>query len=307
MPLTAGRRPQRRVRRRRRAFGERSCSAGRFSSWIVRNASPSSAPSSAMRSVTTCTTSPGFSAAVEAAAHPEVQRQVVARQGQHVRAPGGGRHHPDAGDQHVDVVAACAYRVSLGPARTSREPGATEHSRRSRSGAISHARVRRRRCRMRMRDDCYGYTSSSGLGTTYGCAARLTTIVRPKSDEHGRRRRARGRCRCRRGARARRPAACSRRSRTPGRSVSARSPAVRGMMRHDRNMMPSATSPTTSSGWREFLRVIRLSIARTAAIAPRPATHSAADVGNAGDRDVVDDDPGEKRADGQHDAGARAE
>ena len=34
-----------------------------------------------------------------------------------------------------------------------------------------------------------------------------------------------------------------------------------------------------SSGWREFLRVIRLSIARTAASAPRPATHSAATSG----------------------------
>ena len=76
-------------------------------------------------------------------------------------------------------------------------------------------------------------------------------------------------------------AACSRRSRTPARRVSARSPAVRGMMRHDRNMMPSATRPMTSSGCREFLRVIRLSGASTAASAPRPATHSAGDVGHA--------------------------
>src|SRR5919201_3018815 len=58
-------------------------------------------------------------------------------------------------------------------------------------------------------------------------------------------------------------------------TVSARSPAERGRMRHDRNMIPSAASPTMSSGWREFFRVIRLSMASTAAIAPSPATHSA--------------------------------
>src|SRR6516164_3622475 len=56
--------------------------------------------------------------------------------------------------------------------------------------------------------------------------------------------------------------------------VSARSPAVRGRMRHDRNMMPSATSPMSNSGWREFFRVMRLSNARMAASAPRPAIQS---------------------------------
>src|SRR5439155_131465 len=57
--------------------------------------------------------------------------------------------------------------------------------------------------------------------------------------------------------------------------VSARSPADRGRMRHDRTMIPSAASPTRSSGWREFLRVMRLRSASTAAIAPRPAIQSA--------------------------------
>ena len=38
-------------------------------------------------------------------------------------------------------------------------------------------------------------------------------------------------------------------------------------MRHDRIMMPSAARPTTSSGWREFLRVMMLRAARTTAIA----------------------------------------
>src|SRR4051812_24160886 len=61
--------------------------------------------------------------------------------------------------------------------------------------------------------------------------------------------------------------------------VFARSPAARGMIRHDRNVMPSANSPMISSGCREFLRVIRLSSARTAARAPRPATHSASTSG----------------------------
>ena len=61
--------------------------------------------------------------------------------------------------------------------------------------------------------------------------------------------------------------------------VSARSPADRGRMRHDRTMIPSAASPTRSSGWREFLRVMRLRSASTAAIAPRPAIQSAATSG----------------------------
>src|SRR5436190_15930223 len=58
-------------------------------------------------------------------------------------------------------------------------------------------------------------------------------------------------------------------------SVSARSPTACGRMRHDRNMMPSATRPMMSSGWREFFRVRRLRNARTAAIAPSPMTQSA--------------------------------
>ena len=51
------------------------------------------------------------------------------------------------------------------------------------------------------------------------------------------------------------------------------------MMRHDRNMMPSARRPMRRRGCREFLRVTRLSAARTTASVPRPATHSAATSG----------------------------
>jgi hypothetical protein len=61
--------------------------------------------------------------------------------------------------------------------------------------------------------------------------------------------------------------------------VRARSPAVCGMIRHERNMMPSAKSPTMSRGWREFRRVIRLNNASTAAMAPSPRAHSAATSG----------------------------
>jgi hypothetical protein len=50
--------------------------AGRLSS-SIENASPSSAPSSAMRSVTTCTTLLA-STGIEAAADAEVQRHVIA-------------------------------------------------------------------------------------------------------------------------------------------------------------------------------------------------------------------------------------
>src|SRR4051812_29379139 len=45
------------------------------------------------------------------------------------------------------------------------------------------------------------------------------------------------------------------------------------MMRPDRNTIPNAASPTMSSGWRELRRVIRLSVARSVATAPSPATH----------------------------------
>ena len=62
-------------------------------------------------------------------------------------------------------------------------------------------------------------------------------------------------------------------------SVRARSPAVRGMMRHESTMMPSAARPMTSSGCREFLRVTMLSAARTDASPPRPATHIAGTAG----------------------------
>src|SRR5437773_4229973 len=55
-------------------------------------------------------------------------------------------------------------------------------------------------------------------------------------------------------------------------TVSALSPASRGMICSDRYMMPNAARPTTSSGWREFLRVIRLSVAGTADSAPAPST-----------------------------------
>jgi len=65
-------------------------------------------------------------------------------------------------------------------------------------------------------------------------------------------------------------------------TVSARSPAVRGMMRHDRNMMPSANRPMMSSGCREFLRVTRLSMASVAARTPRPPAQSAATSGTPG-------------------------
>ena len=67
--------------------------------------------------------------------------------------------------------------------------------------------------------------------------------------------------------------------------------------------MPSANRPMISSGWREFLRVIRLSSASTAASAPRPATHSAATSGTPSIDDAADDHPGQKRADGEDDAG----
>src|SRR5581483_885409 len=58
--------------------------------------------------------------------------------------------------------------------------------------------------------------------------------------------------------------------------ISARSPAERGRMRHDRNMMPTATRPMRNSGCREFLRVIRLRSASTEASAPSPMIHNAA-------------------------------
>src|SRR3979409_1056632 len=55
-------------------------------------------------------------------------------------------------------------------------------------------------------------------------------------------------------------------------TVSALSPASRGIICSDRYMMPNAARPRTSSGWREFLRVIKLSVASTADRAPRPST-----------------------------------
>ena len=68
-------------------------------------------------------------------------------------------------------------------------------------------------------------------------------------------------------------------------------------------MMPSATSPTTSSGWREFLRVIRLSSGEDGGERAEAGDPQRRDVGNARQRDVVDDDPGEEGARGQHQAG----
>ena len=62
--------------------------------------------------------------------------------------------------------------------------------------------------------------------------------------------------------------------------MSARSATDCGRMRHDRNMIPSAINPTSSSGCREFLRVIRLSVASTAAEPPSPIVHSASVSGN---------------------------
>ena len=86
-------------------------------------------------------------------------------------------------------------------------------------------------------------------------------------------------------------------------TVSARSPAVRGRIRHDRNMMPSAQRPMTSSGWREFLRVIRLSSASTRRDRTEADDPERRDVGHARQRLAVDDHPGEKRADGEDQAG----
>ena len=72
--------------------------------WIVRNLSPSSAPSSARRSETTWTTVPGHNRCSEAAADAEVERDVEPFGGQQTRTPRRGRHHSDAADQHVDVM-----------------------------------------------------------------------------------------------------------------------------------------------------------------------------------------------------------
>ena len=75
------------------------------------------------------------------------------------------------------------------------------------------------------------------------------------------------------------------------------------MIRHDRNMMPSATRPTSSSGWREFLRVIRLSVASTSRQRAEADDPERGRVGKAAQRHVADDDPGKKRADRQHQPG----
>ncbi len=51
--------------------------------------------------------------AIEAAADAEVQRQVVGVAREHVRAPRGRRHHPDAGDEDVHVMRAIAVAGEL--------------------------------------------------------------------------------------------------------------------------------------------------------------------------------------------------
>ena len=88
------------------------------SSSSVRNASPSSAPSSASRSAIDVDDRARLDERIEAAAHAEVEREVVRRLRQRARAPGRRRHHADAGDQHVDLVRAVRVGVDARVARS---------------------------------------------------------------------------------------------------------------------------------------------------------------------------------------------
>ena len=145
-----------------------------------------------------------------------------------------------------------------------------------------------------------------GVRPMYGCEARLMTMVRPKAPA-----RARPRDRVDAEPDDRRRHGADRRAvddRERLADASARgSPTVRGMMRHDRNMMPSAKRPTSSSGCREFLRVIRLSVASSAASRAEAGNPQRGRIRNAGERDVFDDNPGEEGTRRQCDAGAERE
>ena len=150
----------------------------------------------------------------------------------------------------------------------------------------------------------YVTTSSSASTTAYGCDARLTTMVRPKRDEGARRREAEIDADADSGRRAR----DHRRVLDDGERLRDGERALAGgraaSMRHERNMMPSATRPMSSSGWREFLRVIRLSSRRGPPRARRGRQPRAPPCPERrSSDDVADDDPGQKRAGGEHDAG----
>ena len=88
-------------------------------------------------------------------------------------------------------------------------------------------------------------------------------------------------------------------------TVSAFSPARRGMIRSDRYVMPSAASPSTSSGCREFFRVIRLSVASTADRRRDPAPTAPPCPGTPRTGTPLDDHPGKKRADRERHAGGQ--
>ena len=54
---------------------------------------------------------------VEAAAHSEVEREIVRRLRQRPRAPGGGCDHSDARNQHIDLVRAVCVAIDAQVAR----------------------------------------------------------------------------------------------------------------------------------------------------------------------------------------------
>ena len=90
---------------RRTAARSRPAAAARGSR---ETSSPSSAPSSASRSADDVHDRAGRQRTIEAAAHAEIQRQVVALAAERLRAPRRRRHHADAGDEHVDVMTRAA-------------------------------------------------------------------------------------------------------------------------------------------------------------------------------------------------------
>ena len=67
--------------------------------------------------------------------------------------------------------------------------------------------------------------------------------------------------------------------------------------------MPSAIRPTSSSGWREFFRVIRLSVASSGGQDAESDDPERLVSGTPCKRDVADEDPREKRTHRQREAG----
>ena len=75
----------------------------------------------------------GLERAIERAAHAEVQGQIVCGARERPSAPRGRRHHPDAGDQHIDLIRTVSvsdHRSPVGGAnRSSEQPRAPSRRR----------------------------------------------------------------------------------------------------------------------------------------------------------------------------------